>query len=99
MATFSSEIPPAEVGGVRERVPGRPMRILVTVLEGEADAEPANRWLTLAEVEARHIAEVLEHVGGRIKEAARILGIHRNTLARKIKRLRLVRPNIAKSIA
>jgi two-component system response regulator PilR (NtrC family)/two-component system response regulator HydG len=40
--------------------------------------------LTLAEVEARHIARVLEHTRGHLGEAASVLGIHRNTLTRKI---------------
>jgi two-component system nitrogen regulation response regulator GlnG len=41
--------------------------------------------LTLADAEARHIARVLAHVGGQIGAAAEILGIHRNTLTRKIR--------------
>jgi len=41
--------------------------------------------LTLAEVEARHIARVLAHTNGQIGAAAEILGIHRNTLTRKMK--------------
>src|SRR6185503_15928441 len=40
---------------------------------------------TLAEAEARHIARVLAHTGGQIGAAAEILGIHRNTLTRKMK--------------
>lgn len=40
---------------------------------------------TLADVEARHIARVLAHTGGQVSAAAAILGIHRNTLTRKIK--------------
>src|SRR6266508_3574477 len=40
---------------------------------------------TLAELEARHIARVLAHTGGQIGAAAEILGIHRNTLTRKMK--------------
>ncbi len=44
---------------------------------------------SLAEVEAQHIAEVLEHTGGVIHTAAEILGIHRNTLARKVKEYHL----------
>ncbi|HXF95779.1 MAG TPA: sigma-54 dependent transcriptional regulator [Gemmatimonadales bacterium] len=40
---------------------------------------------SLAEVEARHIARVLAHTGGQVSAAAAILGIHRNTLTRKIK--------------
>jgi two-component system, NtrC family, response regulator AtoC len=48
--------------------------------------EPGGRGLpTLAEVEARHIARVLAHTGGQIGAAAEILGIHRNTLTRKMK--------------
>jgi len=44
---------------------------------------------TLQEAEARHIAQVLTHTHGQIGEAAQILGVHRNTLARKIKEYRL----------
>jgi two-component system response regulator HydG len=44
---------------------------------------------SLADVEARHIAEVLEYTGGVIHTAAEILGIHRNTLARKVKEYHL----------
>jgi transcriptional regulator of acetoin/glycerol metabolism len=36
-------------------------------------------------MEARHIARVLSHTRGHIGEAARVLGVHRNTLARKIR--------------
>ena len=44
-----------------------------------------NALPTLAEAEARHIARVLQHTGGQIGSAADILGIHRNTLTRKMK--------------
>jgi Nif-specific regulatory protein len=40
---------------------------------------------TLAELEARHIARVLAHTSGVIVAAAEVLGIHRNTLARKMR--------------
>lgn len=43
-----------------------------------------NSLLTLAELERRHIREVLNVVGGRRGEAARILGIDRKTLYRKV---------------
>jgi len=46
--------------------------------------EPAP--LTLEEAEMRHILAVLESTGGNRSEAARILGIERKTLARKLKR-------------
>ncbi|HYK83523.1 MAG TPA: sigma-54 dependent transcriptional regulator [Gemmatimonadales bacterium] len=41
--------------------------------------------LTLAQLEARHMARVLAHTNGQIGAAAEILGIHRNTLTRKMK--------------
>jgi len=41
-------------------------------------------FASLAAIEARHIAEVLQHCRGQLADAARILGIHRNTLRRKI---------------
>jgi len=49
------------------------------------DDDAAGRIPTLRDVEARHIARVVAHTGGQIGEAARLLGVHRNTLARKIK--------------
>ena len=57
-------------------------------LRGEAVAlaeRPQGGLLTLAEIEARHIARVLAHTNGQIGAAAEILGIHRNTLTRKMK--------------
>jgi two-component system, NtrC family, response regulator HydG len=41
--------------------------------------------LSLAEVEADHIRRVLDAGGGHIGRAADVLGIHRNTLARKLR--------------
>src|SRR5256886_792990 len=46
---------------------------------------PEGALLTLAEVEARHITRVLTHTNGQIGAAPEILGIHRNTLTRKMK--------------
>src|SRR5437016_798437 len=46
---------------------------------------PEGALLTLAEVEARHITRVLTQTNGKIGAAAEILGIHRNTLTRKMK--------------
>lgn len=42
-----------------------------------------DEWPTLAEVEERYIARVLDATGGRVTEAARILGIHRSTVRRR----------------
>jgi Nif-specific regulatory protein len=41
--------------------------------------------LTLRDAEARHIARVLARANGQVGAAAAILGIHRNTLARKMR--------------
>ena len=43
--------------------------------------------MSLSEIEARHIAQVLEYCAGNISRAARILGISRPTLRSKIKSL------------
>jgi two-component system response regulator HydG len=52
----------------------------------EVPVGPEDRpFATLMEMEAGHISRVLEHTQGQIGEAARILGVHRNTLARKIR--------------
>ncbi len=40
---------------------------------------------TLSTLEAAQITRTLDHTHGHVGEAARILGVHRNTLARKIK--------------
>jgi two-component system response regulator RegA len=49
----------------------------------EPDEEPAS----LARVEWEHIHTVLLDCGGNISEAARVLGLHRRSLQRKLRRL------------
>ncbi len=51
---------------------------------GEGEGEGTSLG-TIAEVEARHISRVLADTGGVIGTTASILGIHRNTLARKMR--------------
>jgi Fis family transcriptional regulator, factor for inversion stimulation protein len=46
----------------------------------------------LTEFEKKFIKRVLEHAKGNQCRAAKILGIHRNTLSRKISRYRLDSP-------
>jgi DNA-binding NtrC family response regulator len=58
--------------------PGDTGRIAVAATE----FEPA----TLAEVEQRHILATLESTGGNKTKAARLLGIERSTLDRKLAR-------------
>ena len=52
-------------------------------------ARPGQAIPTLDAVEAQHILRVLAHAEGHIGQAAEILGVHRNTLARKIKKYAL----------
>ncbi|MGD9763979.1 MAG: sigma 54-interacting transcriptional regulator [Candidatus Binatia bacterium] len=74
---------------------GGPLDIPPHILGGDsatASASPpiANEFLPLAEVEARHIRQVLQHTGGRIagpRGAAQILGLHPNTLRSRLVRL------------
>jgi two-component system response regulator HydG len=49
------------------------------------DSAPWPPTLSLREVEGLHIAQVLRHTGGHMGEAARILGIHRNTMTAKVR--------------
>ncbi len=56
-------------------------------LEADGPRRPASAaQLSLSEVERRHIENVLEAVEGNRQEAARILGIDRTTLYRKLQR-------------
>ena len=55
-------------------------------LETETKPEPTSGGLvSLSELERRHIENVLQAVGGNRQEAARILGIDRTTLYRKLR--------------
>jgi DNA-binding NtrC family response regulator len=57
-------------------------------------AEPTNGdWVTLAKVEERYVARVLEHTGGNKQAAARILAVDRKTLDRMIKRHHIIAPH------
>ena len=48
-------------------------------------------WLTLAEVERRHIVRILEKCSGKVPDAARRLGVPRSTLYDRLKQLGLSR--------
>ncbi len=67
--TLRSEHLPEEIRGEEIPAPGR----------------TGGGPVTLAEAEARHIARALAYTDGQIGAAAELLGIHRNTLARKMK--------------
>jgi DNA-binding NtrC family response regulator len=57
---------------------------------GKEASEPPSS--TLRDLESHHIRQVLEQTGWNFKQAAQILGIHRNTLRLKIKEYELEQP-------
>lgn len=67
----------------------KPFRIdaLIDVIErANGQRQPDDPLCSLAELERRHVARVLERVGGNKAAAARILGIERKTLYRMLDR-------------
>jgi len=58
-----------------------------------AAAATVQDWVTLAQIEARYVARVLEHTRGNKQAASRILEVDRKTLDRMIKRHHLSIPN------
>ncbi|MBI2882052.1 MAG: sigma-54-dependent Fis family transcriptional regulator [Candidatus Tectomicrobia bacterium] len=63
------------------------------LLEGDRPAETPGALpvtASIRQVEKAHITRVLKHTGGQISEAARILGIDRRTLYRKIEAYRIL---------
>jgi two-component system response regulator HydG len=57
--------------------------------DGKPKDDDEEELLSLAEVESRHIFRVLAHTGGNKQAAARVLGIDRTTLQRKLERYNL----------
>jgi transcriptional regulator of acetoin/glycerol metabolism len=53
--------------------------------DGALPGRPQGVLATLAETEVRQIGRALAQTGGAITAAAELLGIHRNTLTRKMK--------------
>lgn len=64
--------------------PGEP-ELMVRRATGEAAPGSALRPRTLADVEREHIIDVLRYCEGKRSDAARLLGIGRNTLWRKLR--------------
>jgi DNA-binding NtrC family response regulator len=67
-------------------------RLVAQMVEGGIAFEDGRR-----EFERRFIAQVLDETGGHLSEAAARLGIHRNTLARKLVELDLSTPRRRRS--
>ena len=62
-----------------------PSHLPIDALQPKVDvATEGSSLLTLSELERRHISRVLAESGGQMNIAAEILGIHRNTLRRKL---------------
>jgi two-component system response regulator HydG len=55
-------------------------------------ADDPSELCTMEEVERRYIARVMEAVGGSKSEAAKVLGLDRSTLYRKLERYRIGSP-------
>ncbi|MGI9166019.1 MAG: sigma-54-dependent transcriptional regulator [Pyrinomonadaceae bacterium] len=55
-------------------------------------ATPPEEWPSLAEMEGRYVTRVLAHTKGNKQAAARLLGIDRKTLERKVKRHKIQAP-------
>jgi two-component system response regulator AtoC len=53
---------------------------------GQVAAEEKQEWLSLSEIEGRHVARVLAHTAGNKQAASRVLGVDRKTLDRMVKR-------------
>lgn len=77
---------PVNLGALhgRTRTPSIPFGDTVPNMPLPLRAEPSVR--PLEEVEKQHILHVLEQVGGNRTQAAKLLGIGRNTLGRKLKK-------------
>jgi DNA-binding NtrC family response regulator len=54
--------------------------------KSEQKAEASQQWSSLAEVEGRYVAQVLEHTRGNKQAAARLLGVDRKTVERIVRR-------------
>ncbi|HEX4493799.1 MAG TPA: response regulator [Acidimicrobiia bacterium] len=70
--------------------PARPREILreleATLGDGDGgDGEPPEPFPTLASIEWEHILRALEESGGNVSGAARLLGLRRTSLQRKLK--------------
>jgi Nif-specific regulatory protein len=63
-----------------------PERPLAIGQAPDSEAAPESRVPSLDEVERRHIVRVMRHADGNQSLAARLLGIGRNTLARKLRK-------------
>jgi two-component system response regulator AtoC len=57
-----------------------------TAEKSEQKAEAPQEWSSLAEVEGRYVAQVLEHTRGNKQAAARLLGVDRKTVERIVRR-------------
>jgi len=68
---------------------------LVSKTEPEKRTGAPQEWPSLAEVEGRYVAQLLEHTRGNKQAAARLLGVDRKTLDRMIKRHNINFGNLA----
>ncbi|MEO8549894.1 MAG: response regulator [Kofleriaceae bacterium] len=68
--------------------PVSPQQLLRRIEQGEAARLGRGQVLTLDEVEWEHIARVMADCDGNVSHAAQALGLHRQSLQRKLRQLR-----------
>jgi two-component system response regulator AtoC len=77
-------------------LPERVQRHNETPVVEPAQTDPtpvAQEWISLAAIEGRYVAKVLEHTGGNKQAASRLLEVDRKTLDRMIKRHKIALAN------
>ena len=57
------------------------------IFKGDEKIEEKSGFLSLKEVEDQYIKKILDYTNGNINKAASILGVHRNTLSKRIKEI------------
>ena len=75
--------------------PVSPQQLLRRIEQSETTRLGHGQVLTLDEVEWEHIARVMADCGGNVSHAARALGLHRQSLQRKLRQLRPPAPRRA----
>jgi two-component system response regulator RegA len=68
--------------------PVSPQQLVRRIEQGEKAPLGRGQVLTLDEVEWEHIARVMADCGGNVSHAAQALGLHRQSLQRKLRQLR-----------
>ncbi|MBK8961459.1 MAG: response regulator [Proteobacteria bacterium] len=85
-ATFATAVDAIKRGADNYLAKPVTVAALLRVLEGEAAAPEPDAMLPLHRVEWEHIQQAMQECGGNVSAAARLLGMHRRSLQRKLAR-------------